>query len=97
MRVVINRAKTRWFGVERGLRQAHPLSLLFNIYMIVMVEELERAQLGVKLEKHWCGNFMYAVDIVLVANSGMELQTMLEVAYVMRWRMQFNSRKSKIR
>ena len=35
---------------------------------------------------------------MLVADPGMELQTMLEVvqAYVMRWRMKFNSRKSKI-
>ena len=41
---------------------------------------------------------MYAEDIVLVEDSGMELQAMLEVvqAYVMRWRMRFNSRKSKI-
>ena len=32
-----------------------------------------------------------------VADSGMELQTMLEVqAYVVRWRMKLNSRKSKI-
>ena len=39
------------FGVERGLRQGFPLSqLLFNIYMMGSVEELERAQLGVKLE-----------------------------------------------
>ena len=36
-------------------------------------------------------------NIVLVADSGVELQTMLEVvqAYVM-WRVKFNSRKSKI-
>ena len=62
-----------------------------------MVEELERAQLGIKLENCWCGA-MYADDIVLVADSGMELQTMLEVVqeYVMRWRMKFYSRKSKI-
>ena len=54
--------------------------------------------LGVKLEECWCGALMYAEDIVLVADSGMELQTMLEVvqAYVMRWKMKFNSRKSKI-
>ena len=41
---------------------------------------------------------MYADDIVLVVDSGMELQTMLEVVqiYVMRWRMKFNSKKSKI-
>ena len=38
---------------------------------------------------------MYVDDIVLVVDSGMELQTMLEVVqvYVMRWRMTFNSRK----
>ena len=41
---------------------------------------------------------MYADDIVLVADLGMELQTMLEVVqvYVMRWRMKFNIRKCKI-
>ena len=41
---------------------------------------------------------MYADDIVLVADSEMELQTMLVVvqACLMRWRMKFNSRKSKI-
>ena len=33
--VVMNGAKSRWFGVERGLRQGCPLSpLLFNIYMM---------------------------------------------------------------
>ena len=59
-----------------------------------MVEELERAQLGVKLEDCWCAALAYADDIVLVADSGMELQTMLEVvqAYMMRWRIKFNSR-----
>ena len=41
---------------------------------------------------------MYVDDIVLVADTGMELQTMPEVvrAYVMRWRMKFNTRKGKI-
>ena len=35
-----------------------------------MVEELERAQLGVLLEDHWCGALMYVDGIVLVADSG---------------------------
>ena len=43
--------------------------------MMGMVKELERAQLGVKLEEQRCGALMYADDIVLVADSGMELQT----------------------
>ena len=65
--------------------------------MMGMMEELERAQLGVKLENCWCRALVYADNIELVADSGMELLTMLEVvAYVMRCRMKFNSRKGKI-
>ena len=89
-KVVINGAKSSWFGVEEGLKQ--------GFYDGNGVEELERAQLGVKLEERWCGALMYADYIVLVADTEMELQTMLEVvqAYVMRWRMKFNRSKSKI-
>ena len=38
--------------------------------MMEMVEELARAQLGVKLEERW-GTPMYTDDIPLVADSGM--------------------------
>ncbi len=52
MRVVLNGRKSRWFEMERGLRQGCPLSpLLFNIYLMGMAEELERAQLGAGC---WC-------------------------------------------
>ena len=48
----MNRAKSRLFGVGRDLRQGCPLSpLLFNSYMMGMVDELETARLGVKLEE----------------------------------------------
>ena len=95
----MNGAKSRWFGAVKGLRQGWPLSpLLVNIYMMGMVEELERAQLGVKLEGTLVWGSYVCGHIVLVADSGMELQTMLEVVqeYVVRWRMKLNSRKSKI-
>ena len=57
---------------------------LFNIYLMEMAEELERAQLGDKLEGCWYGTLLYADDVVLVANSRAKLQAMLDVveAYV---------------
>ena len=81
-RVVMNGVKSRWFGVEMSLRQGCPLSpLWFNVYD-GNGGGLERAQLGVKLEKHWYGVLIYADDIGLVVDSGMEIQTMLEMAQV---------------
>ena len=72
--------------------------LLFIIYLMGMAEKFERAQLGVKLEGCWCGPLMHADDVVLVADSGAELQAMLNLveAYVSRWKMKFNSRKSTV-
>ena len=67
-RVVMNVTKSRWFGVET-CRKGCPLSpLLFNIYKMGIMEELERAQPGVKLGECWSGALMYADDIVLVAD-----------------------------
>ena len=43
--------------------------------MMAMVVELERAQLGVKLEDCSCGSLLYTDNIVLVADSGMVLPT----------------------
>ena len=38
----LNGGKSRWFEVEKRLRQGCPLSpLLFNIYLMGMTEELE--------------------------------------------------------
>ena len=41
---------------------------------------------------------MYADEVVLVADSRAELQAILDVveAYVSRWKMKFNYRKSKV-
>ncbi len=58
-RVMLKGGKSWRFAVERGLRERQPLSpLLFNIYLMGMAEELDRAQLGVKLEGCQCGALM---------------------------------------
>ena len=66
--------------------------------MMGIVEEFERAQLKVKLEERWCGSLMYADDIVQVADSGDVAADYVGCGSSIceRWRMKFNSRKSKI-
>ena len=66
--------------------------------MMGMVENWKELSQGLSWRSVGLGLFMTWEDIVLVADSEMELQTMLAVVqgYVMRWRMKPNSRKSKI-
>ena len=63
-----------------------------------MVEELERESLGVKVSGVWCGTLLYADDIVLIAETGEELQKMLDMVgrYAEVWKFRFNARKSKV-
>ena len=96
--VILDGEQSRWFKVEKGLRQGCPLSpLLYSIYVMGMVEELEDRGLGVKEEEEWCGALLYADDIVLLAESPDELQRMLDTVgeYAEEWRFTFNAVKSK--
>ena len=48
--VLMGNEQSRWFSVEEGLRQGCPLSpLLYSIYVMGMVEELEKEGIGVVL------------------------------------------------
>ena len=62
-----------------------------------MMKQLEEKGLGVKMDGIWCGGLMYADDIVLLAETGDELQGMLDVVghYAQEWKFRFNARKSK--
>ena len=84
--------KSRWFGVERGVRQGFlfvstSVKYLYNVNGggIRMSSAWERT-IGVELLCMWMALSWWQTR-------GMELQTMLEVvqACVIRWRIKFNS------
>ena len=60
-----------------------------------LADELERRGLGVKVKGTWMGACFFADDIVLMAESGTELQYMLDVVYkyANRWKLRFNASK----
>ena len=74
--------------VEEGLGQGCPLlPLLYSIYVMGMMEELEQEGIGVKVDGMWWGALLYA-----------ELLKMLNVVgrYANKWKFTFNARKSKV-
>ncbi len=54
-------------------------TIIISLFVMGMVEELEGEHLRVKIGGLWCGALLYADDIVVLAESGEELQLMLDV------------------
>ncbi len=95
--VVTGHGRTEWFEVEGGLRQGSALSpLLYSIFMMDLVEELEEDGDGITVGESYCGMLMFADDMAMMAESDKEMDRMLETAdkYSKRWRFRFNEKKS---
>ena len=70
---------TQWFEVEEGLRQGSVLSpLLYSIFMMDLVNELEASGDGVRVEEAYCGMLMFADDMAMVAESDEGMDRMLD-------------------
>ena len=97
--VVTGYGLTDWFVVEEGLRQGSVLSpVLYAIFVMDLVEDLEGSGKGVVLGGAYCGMLMFADDMAMLAGSEGEMEGMLDEVeeYRKRWRFQFNERKSKV-
>ena len=71
---------SRWFEVVAGLRQCCPLSpVLYSVYVMEMLKDLEGKRFGIEVEGAWCGGLVCADDIVLLMRDQVELQVMLDV------------------
>ena len=95
-RVKVGQVLSDRFTVKEGLRQGCILSpSLFSLFLMDLAEELEEKGLGVSVSGVWMGACFFADDIVLLAESGEQLQSMLDVvySYSRRWRLKFNVSK----
>ena len=95
-RVRVGEVLSDSFEIRCGLRQGCVLSpCLFSLFIMDLAGVLERKGLGVKVRGQWMGSCLFADDIVLLAGSAVELQTMLdEVAiFASRWHLMFNPKK----
>ena len=71
---------TDWFQIGKGVCQACVLSLcLFNFYAeyIMTNAGLDEAQTGIKIALRKINNFRYAEDTTLMAESEVELKSLL--------------------
>ena len=77
--------ESRWFEVEAWLRPGCPLSpVLYSVYGMEMLTDLEERRLGNNVEGTWCGGLLCADDIVLLARDQVELQVILDLVGSMR-------------
>ena len=77
--VVTGHGMTQWFEVEGGLQQGSMLSpLLYSIFMVDLVNELEDSWDRVRVEEAYCGMLMFTDDMAMVAESEEGMSRMLD-------------------
>ena len=82
--VRVNGFDTSWFDVKCGLKQGCPLSpILFNLYINDLVTMLKGLDVGVNIGDEKVCILLYADDIVLIAESADDLQTLLNHLNIM--------------
>ena len=97
--VNVNNLFTAWFDVNSGVRQGDNLSpTLFGSYINDLAQLIKALGKGVKVGPDRISILLYADDIVLLAESETDLQTMLDAMYewTRKWRLKVNVAKTKI-
>ena len=98
--VKVNGQLTDWFSVTSGVRQGDNLApTLFAIFVNDIASDINRLNLGVPiLNDERLSILKYADDIVLLAESAEDLQSMLNAlsAWTKKWRLSVNVDKTKV-
>ena len=78
--MIFGHIETSWFEVMNGVKQGCILSpTLFSTATVDLVRMLEQENVGIYFQNTHIPALLYADDIVLMANSEVELQKMLEI------------------
>ena len=94
----LNNKTTAWFECRTGVKQGCNLSpTLFSIFANDLVAEINNLGLGIDIGERKLAMLLYADDIVLMAESEENLQSMLNTLsdWCRRWRVLINTNKSK--
>jgi hypothetical protein len=97
--VLTDAGLTDWFKVDQGTRQGAVLSpFLFSIMISPLVDELHRLGKGTWLGVSRIGCLLFADDIVLIADSELKLQSMMNVATIFfrQWRFKVSEGKTRV-
>ena len=96
--IKINNKLTEWFNCNSGVAQGNNLSpTIFAAFVNDLVTEINDLGIGVQVGDLFVSMLLYADDIVLIANSERNLQTMLNTlhGWCKKWRVLINTSKSK--
>ena len=94
-----NHITTDWFSVPSGVRQGDPLSpTLFSIFINDLVETLKSLDIGVSIGQENVCILLYADDVVPIAKSEGELQSLLNSMeqWCTYWQLRVNNSKTNI-
>jgi hypothetical protein len=100
--VIVNDHRTRFFGVDVGLRQGCLMSpILFALYINGLAEEIKKANIGARIipsKSQRCASLLFADDIALIAEDKASLEKLMEIAfrYSIKWRFSFNYEKCAV-
>ena len=90
---------TEWFQVPTGVRQGDTLSpTLFCLFINDLADHLKESELGVHVMNEIVSFLFYADDIILLAESEAELQSLLDALnhWCKCWHLKVNSSKTKV-